>query len=203
MGEEIRNKLNTSDQDDTELLKAFRGRERDMFDTLVLKHQNRVFNLCYRLLGDYEEANDCAQETFVKAYRSLGRFRFKSTFSTWLYAIAVNTCKNRVKSSEYRHRKKMVRLGNPVETENGSYTVEVGDESQSPVKKLEKKETGELIQEAINSLPEEQRTVIVLRDIQGISYEEIARITGYNPGTVKSKIARAREKLRESLKGVR
>ena len=202
MGEET-NKPDTSTcQEDTALLKAFQVGEKDAFDKLVLKHKNRVFGLCYRILGDYEEANDCAQETFVKVYRSLERFRFDSTFSTWLYRIAVNTCKNKLKSTQYRRSKKMVRLDNPGNQEEGGHPVQVRDKSLSPAGELERKEIHVLIQKAIDSLPEEQKTVVVLRDIEGMSYEEIARIGGYNLGTVKSKLARAREKLREKLIGV-
>ncbi len=202
MGEET-NKPDTSTcGEDTALLKAFQIGEKDAFDKLVLKHKNRVFSLCYRFLGDYEEANDCAQETFVKVYRSLEKFRFDSTFSTWLYRIAVNTCKNRLKSTQYRHSKKMVRLDNPGNQEESGHSIQIRDKSLSPAAELERKEKHVLIQKAIDSLPEEQKTVIVLRDIEGMSYEEIAEIGGYNLGTVKSKLARAREKLREKLIGV-
>ncbi len=96
----------------------------------------------------------------------------------------------------------MVRLDNPRESEKGSYSIEIGDHSLSPVTVLERKERQMLIQSAIDSLPEEQKTVVILCDIEGLSYAEIARISGYNLGTVKSKIARARERLRGKLTGV-
>ena len=186
--------------DDAALVKAFQKGDRVSFDVLLLNHKNRIFNLCHKFLGEYHDANDSAQETFVKAYRALRTFRFESTFSTWLYRIAVNTCKNKLKSSEYRHRKKTVTLENPGVLEGSP--IEIADETHSPVTKLERKESLVLIHKAIESLPAAQRVVVVLRDIEGLSYEEIARITGQRLGTVKSKLSRARLGLREKLRGV-
>ena len=91
---------------DDELVRAFQAGNRFAFDKLVRKHQDRIFNLCYRFFGDYQDANDFAQEVFIKVYQSLNKFRYESSFSTWLYRIAVNTCKNRLRSIEYRFRLK-------------------------------------------------------------------------------------------------
>lgn len=189
-------------QEDKALVKAFQAEGSAAFDKLVLRYKDKVFNLCYRLLGDYEEANDCAQETFVKVFCSLKNFRFESTFSTWLYRITVNICKNKLKSLEYRYRKKMVWLDKPKETEDNNCLIQIGDGSPSPLIELERKEKEMLIQKAINSLPEEQKTIVVLRDIEGLSYEEVAKITGYKLGTMKSKLARARQQLRKRLRGL-
>ena len=163
----------------------------------MLKYQDRIFNLCYRYLGDHEEADDSAQEAFIKVYRSLKKFRFESAFSTWLYRIAVNTCKNKLSSQKYRRDRKIVRLdtGRGV----GSQINTISDTSGSPENNLEKKERDILIQKAINSLPDDFKSVVVLRDVEGLSYEMTARITGYNIGTVKSKLSRARERLRKKL----
>lgn len=200
MSEEI-DKQRRLFEDDTILVEAFQSGDKKAFDKLVLGHMNRIFNLCYRFLGNYEEANDSAQETFIKAYRSLDGFKLQSSFSTWLYRIAVNTCKNRLKSVEYRNAEKTVSIDESVRSnEGGEYNVEMGDETMSPTNVLGKKETSDRIQLAIDSLPDEQKEVVVLRDVEGLSYEEIAEITGNELGTVKSKLARAREKLREKLK---
>ena len=172
------------------------------FDELVLKHKDKVFNLCYRFMGDHGEADDCAQETFVQVYRSLKGFRAESSVSTWIYRIAVNTCKNRLGSAQYRGSRNMVRLDEPKETEDGERAVEAGGKSLSPSAEFDRKEKGELIQAAINSLPADQKSVVVLRDVEGLPYEEISEVTGYNLGTVKSKLARARQELREKLKGL-
>lgn len=201
MNEDI-SKAGASQQEDAGLVKAFQSGDKTVFDKIVLKYKDKVFNLCYRFLGDHAEADDCAQESFVKVYCSLQGFRLESTFSTWLYRLTVNTCKNKLGSLEYRYRKKMVRLNNPKETEEGTNPVEIRDESLSPIIEIERKEKEMLIQKAIDSLPEEQKTVVVLRDIEGLSYEEIVKITGYKLGTLKSKLARARSELRKKLRGV-
>ncbi|MFA5334515.1 MAG: sigma-70 family RNA polymerase sigma factor [Candidatus Omnitrophota bacterium] len=178
------------------------GEENINFDELVLEHKDKVFNLCYRFLGNYEEADDCAQETFVKVYRSLKDFRRESSVSTWIYRIAVNTCKNRAASAQYRRSRNMVRLDEPKETEDGARPSEIGDDKLSPAKEADRREKGELIQEAIDSLPHDQKSVVILRDVEGLSYEDIAGATGLNPGTVKSKLSRARQELRKKLKGL-
>ena len=185
-------------QFDAALVRSFQAGNKAAFDKLVLNHKDRIFNLCFRFLGDYQEANDSAQEVFVKAYRSLKRFRFESAFGTWLYRIAVNTCKNKVKSLDYRYAKKMVYLDNPGAVQD-AHGLEISDETQSPLAELEKRERMELIQRAIESLPPEQKMVVILRDIQGLPYDDIADITGCGLGTVKSRLSRARLELRRKL----
>ncbi|MDD5455234.1 MAG: sigma-70 family RNA polymerase sigma factor [Candidatus Ratteibacteria bacterium] len=188
---------------DTVLVKAFQAGDKNAFDKLILGYMNKVFNLCYRFLGNYEEANDSAQETFIKVYRSLNKFQSQSSFSTWLYRIAVNTCKNRLKSAEYKSSRETIRIDEPKNLDDGkTYSVEIADQSLSPVAFLDRKESSAIIQSAIDSLSQEHKEVVVLRDIEGLSYEQIASITGDNLGTVKSKLARAREKLARKLKGL-
>ena len=182
-------------------IKAFLGGDISSFDRLVLCYKDRVFNLCYRLLGDYEEADDCGQEIFVKVYRSLKNFKFNSSFSTWLYTITVNHCKNRLRSLQYRFWKKVVPCDPIRKDDNPGPLDEIEDPSPSPLTQMAEQEQEALLQQAINALPQSPRTIVILRDMEGLSYEEIAHITGYNPGTVKSKLARARQLLREQLKG--
>jgi len=201
MSEETK-KRSTLPQEDAALVRAFQAGDKGAFDRLVLKHKDKLFNMCYWFLGDYEDANDLAQETFIKVYRSLKKFRFQSAFSTWLYRIAVNTCKNRLASSEVRHKKKMIWLDNPGDPQGGDPAVAIQDESASPMVELERKEKRMLIRQAIDSLPIEQKTVVTLRDIEGLSYEETSNITGLNLGTVKSRLARARLDLRKKLRRV-
>lgn len=138
MNENFKNSAR-SPREDAALIRAFQGGDKAAFDELVLKHQHKLFNLCYRFLGDYQEANDSAQEAFIKVYRSLKKFRFESAFSTWLYRIAVNTSKNKLKSAEYRQKKKMVPLDNPVSLDNSSSTIGIQDGTHSPAMELEKK----------------------------------------------------------------
>jgi len=189
----------SSARKDVELIKAFQAGKKAAFDELVLSHKDKVFNLCYWFVGDYQDANDLAQDVFFKAFKALKNFRFESAFSTWIYRIAVNTCKNRLKSFQYRLKKKFVHLNNTAAKSNPG--VEIADESSSPEIELGKKERMRLIKAAINSLPSNKKAVVVLRDIEGLSYEEISSVTGFNLGTVKSKLARARQDLREKLKG--
>jgi RNA polymerase sigma-70 factor (ECF subfamily) len=183
------------------LVKAVQAGDMAAFDELVYKHKDRLFNLVYRLLGDYQDANDCAQEIFIKVFKSIKRFRFESTFSTWLYRIAVNTCKNRIKSSAYRWKKRTVSLETSNGSKGGNPFSEMVNGSPIPALALEKKERMMRIQKAINLLPEEQNQVVVLRDIQGHSYQDISDITGLNLGTVKSRLARARLALKNQLRG--
>lgn len=190
-----------SSRTDTVLIRAVQAGDMAAFDELVLKHKDRLFNLVYWFLGDYQEANDCAQEAFIKVFKSIKKFRFESAFSTWLYRIAVNTCKNRIKSSAYRWKKKTVSLETSNSSKNGNPYSEIVNGSPTPVMALEKKERMMRIQKAINSLPEEQNQVVVLRDIQGLSYQDISDITGLNLGTVKSRLARGRLELKNKLKG--
>ena len=180
----------------------FLAGDRSAFDKLVLRYQDSIYNLCCRMLGDRDDADDCAQEVFVKAYRSLGRFRFDSGFSTWLYIIAVNTCRNHLKSAAFRFRRKTVRFETMDGTENADTLSDVADPAPSALVQMEQRERDLLVQEAVNALPHDAREVIVLRDIEGLPYEDIARITGYNPGTVKSKLSRARGQLRDALNKV-
>ncbi|MCP4666439.1 MAG: RNA polymerase sigma factor [Deltaproteobacteria bacterium] len=191
-----------SSGEDTELIRAFQKGNRSAFDRLVLKHKEKIFNLCYWFLQDYEEADDMAQEAFIKAFTSLKKFRFESAFSTWLYRIAVNTCKNRIKSSAYRHKKRTISLSNPGGNREMNRLMEIKDGSPSPVQKLEAKERRILIRKGMDALPSKNRVVLVLRDIQGLSYEKISQITGLNLGTVKSRLSRARLDLQSKMRSM-
>lgn len=188
-------------REDHDLIRAFCGGDKHAFDDLVKKHQDKTFNLCCWFLGDYHEANDICQEIFIKVYQSLDRFRFESAFSTWLYRVAVNTCKNRVDSLEYRYKKWMGRL-DAVKEPHDQDVLELADRSDSPLRELENKEQNRLIRKAINTLPNNKKTVVLLRDIEGLSYEEIGRVTGLKMGTIKSKLSRARLALRKKLIGL-
>lgn len=187
------------DKTDKALVREFKGGNKGAFDTLCLRHKDRVFNLCYHLLSDYEEAKDVAQDIFVKVYKHLGGFKEESKFSTWLYRVAVNTCKNKIKSPWFRHRFRAVSIGERDCDDNMEVVRDIIDESASPADAVERGERENLVRKAIDTLPKGQKVVILLRHMEGLSYEEIAGITGLNLGTVKSKIARARQGLMKIL----
>lgn len=187
-----------SNQEDEILIRDFLSGNSNAFDRLVVKHQSLVFNLCFRIVGDYDDASDCAQETFIKVHNSLKKFGFRSSFTTWLYRIAINTCRNMLSSSGTRIRKNMVRIDR--QGDAGGDSIEINDCSFDPGALFEKNEQAGMIHRAIDSLPEELKVLVVLRDLEGNSYDEIAEITGVNLGTVKSRLARARHLLRESLR---
>ncbi|MEO5359019.1 MAG: sigma-70 family RNA polymerase sigma factor [Nitrospirota bacterium] len=174
---------------------ASRG-DSDAFDRLVIMYKDKIYNLCYRFLGVHAEAEDAAQDVFMKAYTSINQFKFQASFSTWLYRIAVNTCKNRLKSYTWRNFFSF----KPGITDKE--LPEITDSRPLPDMQMEKAQLTRAVEKAIAALPVAQRLVVVLRDIEGLSYDEITTITGFNPGTVKSKISRARQALRDKLQGV-
>lgn len=177
-------------------VRDFLAGDREAFERIVRRYQDRIYHLCYRFLGDREEANDCAQDVFVRIFRGLPGFKQDSRLSTWIYRIAVNSCKNRTGSSWFRRRRSEVSLNGG---HAGSLQERLADPGESPLSRLTRKERQMQVHRAIGTLPKAARAVILLRDIEGLSYKEIAEITGYREGTVKSKLARARNKLRHKL----
>ena len=182
--------------EDAELIKGFlNGGGRD-FDSLVTRYRDMIFNLCFNITGDYDEAVDCSQEVFIKMYKNLHRFEFRSSLSTWLYSIALNTCRNRL-SSTYNKRKVSIDNFENIQTAGAD-----GHFKSNPEFLFERSEGERAVRKAISMLPEEERILIVMRDLEERSYEEITEITGVKPGTVKSRISRGRHRLRGLLQGV-
>lgn len=189
--------------DDVRLIESFKKGDKEAFDLLVEKYMDRMFRLCYRFLGDYEDAKDCAQDVFIKAYNALEGFRGKSSFYTWLYRVAVNTCKNKLGSIEYRFFKKKVPINQGAGDEGNGDSVNLqADGKHTPASIFEQREREQIIQSAIDALPPRQKIVIVLCDVEGFKYEEIAQITALSVGTVKSRVFRARRTLRKKLEGL-
>ena len=189
----------TAKAEDKKDIDAFLLGDRAGLDRLVLHYQDRVFNLCYRLLGDRSDAEECAQETFLKALRAIKGFRFECSFATWLYTIAVNICRNWRKSAEHRFWNRVLRFGQDHRNEQAHVEFEIEDPAPSPLAQMAEKEKEILLQSAVDTLSHDLRTVIVLRHVEELSYEEICKITGYNLGTLKSKLARARLLLHDKL----
>lgn len=194
--------LKPSDKSDEALVRMFHAGQKSAFDYLVRRHQDKIFNLCAYYLGDVQEANEISQEIFIKAFRSLDKFQFKAAFSTWLHRIAVNTCKNRLKSLEFRFKKRMRRLNLGPQEQSDPAPLQIADNAGSPLRQLEQKERALEVRRAIDALPDDKKTMIILRDIQELSYDEIAAVTSLKTGTVKSRLARARLMLKDRLKHV-
>jgi RNA polymerase sigma-70 factor, ECF subfamily len=185
-----------AEQSDLELVRRAQQDERGAFDLLVLKYQHKVIKLVARLLRDPAEAEDVAQEAFVKAYRALGSFRGDSAFYTWLYRIAVNTARNSIASRQRRPLDYEVELSES-EQNNVAARLKHDDTPEATVLSEEIRQT---VNQAIGELPEDLRTAIVLREIEGLSYEEIATAMDCPVGTVRSRIFRAREAIDRALK---
>ncbi|MFT3905744.1 MAG: RNA polymerase sigma factor RpoE [Steroidobacteraceae bacterium] len=188
-----------ADASDLSLVHRVQQGDRSAFDLLVLKYQHKVVKLVMRYLRNPAEAEDVAQEAFIKAYRALPQFRGDSAFYTWLYRIAINTAKNAL----------VARDRSPISLER---EMERGEESQDMIGKLRDPETPEglalteeirtTVNSAIEALPEDLRTAIVLRELEGMSYEEIAQSMECPVGTVRSRIFRAREAIDRRLREV-
>ncbi|MGE0872770.1 MAG: RNA polymerase sigma factor [Kofleriaceae bacterium] len=181
------------------LLRRLRDRDERAFCELLEAHRDRVFNITFRMLNNRAEAEDVAQEVFITVFKTIETFREESKFSTWLYRVTVNHCKNRIKYLARRHDRDRDELD---ETAAAPQTNGVGGApfiSAQPDRALESAQMEKLLQEAISLLEEDQRLVVVLRDIEDLSIEEICEITGLPDGTVKSRLHRARLVLRKRL----
>jgi RNA polymerase sigma-70 factor (ECF subfamily) len=164
---------------------------------LVSEHQRMVFHLALHLLGDHDEALDLSQEVFLNVFRTIGRFRGQSALRTWIYRIVINQARNRQRWWRRRHRAEQVSLEERLEN-NGD--LPPASDLAQPDRMFGRKELASRISDALATLPFEQRTAIVLREVDGLSYEEIAFSLGVAVGTVKSRLTRAREALRARLR---
>ncbi len=164
------------------------------FEELVKMYQDRIYALSYQLTGNHADAEDLAQNTFIKAYRALPKFRNEADFGTWLHRIAVNLSIN-----EKRKRRPDVSLDNPVQTRDGEMPRMVASDTESPEEAYENKEFSGMVRRALRELSVEHRAVLVLREMQGYSYDEIAVMLDCSLGTVKSRINRARQTLKKEI----
>ena len=179
-------------KDDLDLINRFKDGDISAFEEIVLKHQDKIYNLCRHMLGNAHDAEDAAQEVFLKAYQNLNKFKPDASLHTWLYRIAVNTC------IDYRRRPFLDSLFK-TSKEGDVFIIDQPSDSPSPERLYESKQISNAIQFALGQLSGKLRTVIVLKEIEGLSYEEIADVLDVSSGTVKSRISRAREELKELL----
>ncbi len=170
------------------------------FNDLVRKYEKQVYNFAYRLTGNYDDANDIAQEAFLRVYNAIGSFRGDASFTTWLFRITTNVfLDDRKRARAHPHAS----LDEYMELEESSVARQIEDPSPSPEAITEEKERAQILQEAIHSLPEYQRAMVSLYHTQQKSYEEIAEIMDLPIGTVKSRLNRARLALKEKLTPLR
>jgi RNA polymerase sigma factor (sigma-70 family) len=179
------------------IVQAARTGDLEAFNTLVQLHQDRVYNLAFRILGDQAHAADAAQEAFILAYRHIRRFHTGS-FIAWLYRITTNVCYDAIRYHKRRPAVPFTHLGAPVDDD---HEFDLPTHEDGPETIFQRRELATLLQQHINALPIDQRTVLVLSDVQGLSDKEIAAIMRSNIGTVKSRLSRARAKMRRSLRG--
>ncbi len=187
-------------EEEARRLESARGGDLAAFNWLVLHYQTRVYNLCYRMLSDPDAAADATQDAFISAYRAMGRFKGEQ-FRTWLMRIATNGCLDVLRS---RKRRPTISLDASLSSPDGDdvdpLPIADFDPSIDPEGSALRSETAAIIQRGLDVLPEDQRTVLVLVDVQGLSYEEAAAVSGANIGTVKSRMNRARARMRDYLR---
>ncbi len=182
-----------------EVIEGCKAGDRKAFEKIVLFYQKRVLNYAYRMLGNMEEAKELAQEIFVSVFESISELREPAKFDAWLKQVSLNHCRNRWKYLKRRHYFSTDSMDDPIETEDGEMAKSFSDPSDPPDTVFEKKQVQEWLQEGLLQLKEDQRELVVLRDIQGLSYDEIGKALNLAEGTVKSKLHRARMELKEIL----
>ena len=185
-----------------EFIEKLKNGDVEAFDMFVTRYANDIFALLFRITEDAEEAGDLTQETFFSALKAIKKFRSEADLKTWLFRIAINESRNRFRWWKRRRREKTVSLDAPI----GESHVTLGETFESnfanPEEKILQRERENVLSKALRDLPEIFREAIVLCDIEGLSYEEIAAVLEINIGTVKSRIARGREELRRKLKDI-
>jgi RNA polymerase sigma-70 factor (ECF subfamily) len=191
--------MKTSPKIQREVIENCKVGDERAFAEIVLHRQKRVFNIAYRMLGNLEEAKDLAQEVFISVFESIKDLKEEAKFDAWLTQITLNHCRNRWKYLKRRRYFDHDSLDDPIETEDGDMPKAIDDPSENPETIYEKKMIQQLIQGGLQKLKEDQRELIVLRDLQEFSYEEMGEWLGLPEGTIKSKLHRARMDLKQVL----
>lgn len=192
----------TVEDEDLKYVILCQNGDTEAFEILVERHQKRMLNIAYRMLGDYHEACDVAQDAFVAAFKSIRKFKAESKFSTWLYRIIVNYSKNRLKELQVINKREGLSMDASGEIELKGVLDQSLIHENNPGIDMEMREREAHVQKCIMLLDDEFREVLVLRDIQGFSYEEISDMLNIADGTVKSRLSRARNALKDCLSKV-
>jgi RNA polymerase sigma-70 factor (ECF subfamily) len=182
-----------------EMIENCKAGDEKAFAEIVFHYQKKVFNIAYRMLGNLEEAKDLAQEVFISVFESIKDLKEEAKFDAWLTQITLNHCRNRWKYLKRRQYFNSDSLDDPVETEDGNMPRAIVDPSENPETLYEKKMIQQFVQRGLLKLKEDQRELLVLRDLQGFSYEEMGVLLGLPVGTIKSKLHRARMDLKGIL----
>lgn len=196
------NVWSSSDGAESDLYLVERALDGDIvgFEKLVTRYQNKIIGYVGRMLdGDREEAEDIAQETFIKAYRSLDSFRGQASFSTWLYKIATNLCIDRARTRK-RRPQQAYSLDEPIDKDEDEGAREIPDTRYEPTKGVERDEMRALVRETVAEMPEKMRQVLIMCDLQGMPYEDISAVLDVPLGTVKSRLFHARADLARRLR---
>ncbi len=186
--------------EDGQLVSSCKKGDLGAFEALVARYQKKMFNTAHRMLGDYDEAANIVQDTFLSAYRGIKTFEEKARFSTWLYTILINHCRNRLKQLRTQRFHEPFSLDDPLLSDEGQIKIEPASDQPSALEGLEIRDIQKKVQQCISQLDSEFQEVIVLRDMQGFSYKEISHMLRITEGTVKSRLFRARESLKDTLK---
>lgn len=179
---------------DEELVKKVKDGDIDAFEDIVKKYEKKIFSLIYNMLRNENEIEDIAQEVFIKVYKNLDKFHGDSSLYTWIYKIATNLCLDQIKK-----RKDIIYMDEKLRVNDDEVEIQIPSDEKTQDELYEQKELKQKLEKCIDKLPEKQRAMIVLRDIKGLAYDEIAEILELKLGTVKSQINRARLKLKELL----
>lgn len=182
-----------------EVIESCKAGDKAAFAEIVLAYQKKVYNIAYRMLGNREEAKELSQEVFLSVFEAIKDLREEVKFEPWLTQMTLNHCRNRWKYLKRRHYFNSDSLDDPIETEDGRMEKPVYDPSGNPETLVEKKMVQEFVQRGLLQLKEDQREMIVLRDLQGFSYEEIGKMFSLPTGTIKSRLHRARMDLKGIL----
>jgi RNA polymerase sigma-70 factor (ECF subfamily) len=191
--------MKTSPKVRKEMIENCKAGDEKAFAEIVFHYQKKVFNIAYRMLGNLEEAKDLAQEVFISVFESIKDLKEEAKFDAWLTQITLNHCRNRWKYLKRRQYFNSDSLDDPVETEDGNMPRAIVDPSENPETLYEKKMIQQFVQRGLLKLKEDQRELLVLRDLQGFSYEEMGVLLGLPVGTIKSKLHRARMDLKGIL----
>ena len=178
-----------------DLIQRAKHGDHDAFGQLVLTHQNKVYTLCVHMVTNREEAEDLAQEAFLKAWRNLDSFQEESSFATWMHRLTTNVCLDHLRKQA---RRQNISTAVSLDDEESGWT-EPADHTQDPQRRLEESERKRALERSLRELPDHYRQVLVMREVSGLSYQEIAQALELDLGTVKSRIARARNQLRKIL----